>query len=138
MSGALPVSRSHPGPADLSAPHWCEDRGTPARPVGKMNLGIDVADLLDRLVRFHEEEHLEAGGPNPVIGSLPAGIRSPTLRRRARLLRHRRRQSLKLLTRRYEGVGAVGVLHMPLSIDRDGSRPALRSDQPGQHLLRER
>jgi hypothetical protein len=56
-----------------------------------MNLGIDVADLLDRLVRFHEEEYLEAGGPNPVIRGLPAGIRSPTLRRRARLLRHRRR-----------------------------------------------
>ncbi|MEU6620825.1 hypothetical protein ABZ926_08560 [Streptomyces litmocidini] len=34
---------------------------------------------------------LEAGGPNPVVGSLPVGIRSPTLGRRACLLRHRRR-----------------------------------------------
>lgn len=56
-----------------------KDRGTPVRPVGKMNLGIDVADLLDRLVRFHVEEHLEAGGPNPVVGSLqPASEARPS------------------------------------------------------------
>ncbi len=101
-----------------------------------MNLGIDVADLFDRLVRFHEEEHLEAGGPNPVVGSLP--VASEARPSDAGPACCGIDPSLKLLTRRYEGVGAVGVLHMPLSIDCDGSRPALRSDQPGQHLLRER
>jgi len=109
--------------------------GTPARPVGKMNLGIDVADLLDRLVRFHEE-HLEAGGPNPVREP-PSRHQKPDPQTPGPPVATST-PSLKLLTRRYEGVGAVGVLHMPLSIDRDGSRPALRSDQPGQHLLRER
>jgi hypothetical protein len=43
-----------------------------------MNFGIDVADLLDRLVRFHEEEHLEAGGPNPVGASQPASEARPS------------------------------------------------------------
>lgn len=44
----------------------------------------------------------------------------------------------QLLARRDEGVGAVGIVDMPVGVHRDGRCPALRGDQPREYLFRER
>lgn len=42
------------------------------------------------------------------------------------------------MARRDEGVSAVGIVNMPVSVHRDGRCPALRGDQPREYLFRER